>query len=71
MNNLKTLLVELDLSFSNVLCTTIYLIDYKDFEAINAAYARNLREPFLVRRRVQVVALPLGARVQIDTVVGL
>ncbi|MDD0857300.1 Rid family hydrolase [Arthrobacter alpinus] len=70
MNNLKTLLGELSLSLSNVLRTTIYLTDYKDFEVINAGYAKHLREPFPVRTTVQVAALPLGAKVQIDTVVG-
>jgi 2-iminobutanoate/2-iminopropanoate deaminase len=38
---------------------------------INASYAKHLREPFPVRTTVQVAALPLGAKVQIDTVVGL
>lgn len=70
MNNLQTLLGELSLGLSNVLRTTIYLTDYEDFEAINAAYARHLREPFPVRTTIQVAALPLGAKVQIDTVVG-
>lgn len=70
MNNLKTLLGELSLGLSNVLRTTIYLTDYEDFEAINATYARHLRDPFPVRTTIQVAALPLGAKVQIDTVVG-
>lgn len=71
MNNLKTLLDELSLSLSNVLRTTIYLTDYSDFEVINGVYAKHLREPFPVRTTIQVAALPLGAKVQIDTVVGL
>jgi 2-iminobutanoate/2-iminopropanoate deaminase len=70
MNNLKTLLGELGLGLSNILRTTIYLTDYIDFEAVNAVYARHLHEPFPVRTTVQVAALPLGAKVQIDTVVG-
>lgn len=71
MINLKTLLGELSLNLSDVLRATIYLTDYKDFEVINAVYAKHLREPFPVRTTVQVAALPLGAKVQIDTVVGL
>ncbi|OIH82457.1 hypothetical protein BLJ79_19810 [Arthrobacter sp. UCD-GKA] len=70
MNKLKTLLGELGLGLSNILRTTIYLTDYIDFEAVNAVYARHLHEPFPVRTTVQVAALPLGAKVQIDTVVG-
>ncbi|MGO2051879.1 RidA family protein [Glutamicibacter sp. 287] len=69
MNNLNALLGELGLSLSNVLRATIYLTDYKDFDAINTIYAKHLREPFPVRTTLQVVALPLGAKVQIDAVV--
>lgn len=71
MANLETLLHELGLSLSALLRTTIYLTDYKDFEAINTVYAHHLREPFPVRTTIQVAALPLGAKVQIDTVLAL
>nr|WP_301280191.1 RidA family protein [Kocuria marina] len=71
MSNLQTLLDDLELNSSNVLRTTIYLTDYKDFDTINAIYAEHLSEPFPVRTTVQVAALPLGAKVQIDTVIGL
>lgn len=71
MDNLTTLLDELNLSLSNVLRTTIYLTDYKDFKVINDAYANHLREPFPARTTIQVAALPLGAKVQIDAVVAL
>ena len=71
MTNLTTLLDELNLSLSNLLRTTIYLTDYQDFEVINAVYANHFYEPFPVRTTVQVAALPLGAKVQIDTVVRL
>ncbi|MHC6220096.1 RidA family protein [Arthrobacter sp. MMS24-S77] len=71
MDNLKTLLEELDLGFSDLVRTTIYLTDYKDFDVINSVYARHLTEPFPVRTTIQVAALPLGAKVQIDTVVAV
>lgn len=71
MGNLQTLLGELGLSFADLLRTTIYLTDYQDFEAINSVYARSVPEPFPVRSTVQVAALPLGAKVQIETVVAL
>lgn len=71
MSNLETLLDDLKLDPSHVLRTTIYLTDYKDFETINAVYAEYLHEPYPVRTTVQVAALPLGAKVQIDTVIAL
>ena len=70
MTNLETLLGELDLDFSNLLRTTIYLTDYKDFGTINATYAKHLNEPYPVRTTIQVAARPLGAKVQIDTIIG-
>lgn len=71
MNNLKTLFEELGLNLSDLIRTTIYLTDYEDFEVINAVYASHLHEPFPVRTTIQVAALPLGAKVQIDTVIAL
>jgi 2-iminobutanoate/2-iminopropanoate deaminase len=71
MDNLETLLDELGLGLSDLVRTTLYLTDYKDFEVINAVYARHLSEPFPVRTTIQVAALPLGAKVQIDAVVAL
>ncbi|MGP5049666.1 RidA family protein [Glutamicibacter ardleyensis] len=71
MKNLETLLGEIELNTSNLLRTTIYLTDYKDFAAINAVYAKHLEAPYPVRTTIQVAALPLGAKVQIDTVLRL
>jgi 2-iminobutanoate/2-iminopropanoate deaminase len=71
MDNLETLLQELGLGLADLLRTTLYLVDYQDFEAINGAYSQSLTGPFPVRTTVQVAALPLGAKVQIDSVVRL
>ena len=71
MTNLETLLEERGLGLSNLIRTTIYLTNYDDFEAINSAYANRLSQPFPVRTTVQVTASPLGAKVQIDSVVAL
>lgn len=71
MKNLETLLGEIELNTSDLLRTTIYLTDYKDFAAINAVYAKRLEAPYPVRTTIQVAALPLGAKVQIDTVLRL
>lgn len=71
MNNLRTLLEELDLSLSDLVRVTIYLTDYSDFATINAVYASYMDEPFPARTTVQVAALPLGAKVQIDAVIAL
>lgn len=71
ITNLETLLEELGLGFADLLRTTVYLTDYRDFEAINSVYADRLSEPYPARTTVQVAALPLDAKVQIDAVVSL
>lgn len=71
LSNLGTLLEEQGLGFASVVKTTVYLTDYADFEAINTVYARVFAQPFPARTTVQVAALPLGAKVQIDAVAAL
>ena len=71
ITNLQILLDEQGLTLKNLLRTTIYLLDYQDFEAINGVYSRRLPEPYPVRTTFQVAALPLGAKVQIDAVVAV
>jgi len=71
LENLATLLDEVGLDFSNIVKTTIYLINYEDFEAINEVYAQYFHEPYPARTTIAAAALPLGAKVQIDAVVDL
>lgn len=68
--NLEILLNEQGLTLEDVLRTTVYLTDYGDFAAINEVYARHFHEPYPARITAQVAALPLGAKVQIDSVVA-
>lgn len=70
LTNLQILLDEQGLTLKDLLRTTMYLTDYRDFDAINAVYASRLSEPYPVRSTIQVAALPLGAKVQIDAVVA-
>lgn len=70
MDNLGVLLSENSLDWSDVLRTTVYLTSYDDFAVINDEYARWMDGPYPARTTVQVAGLPLGASVQIDTVVS-
>ena len=56
-------------TFDKVLKTTIFLTDIKDFAAVNSVYARFFdHAKFPARTTVQVAALPLGARVEIECI---
>lgn len=69
MRNLNAVLNAANSDFSRVVKATIYLVDLGDFKVVNEAYASyfaNTTPP--ARATVQVAALPLGARVEIDAV---
>jgi 2-iminobutanoate/2-iminopropanoate deaminase len=65
-DNLETALQEAGLSLADLVVTRLYLLDYADFDTINAVYRERLSAPFPARTTLQVAALPLGARFQID-----
>jgi len=53
---------------SDVVRTTIYLVDMNDFGVVNEVYGRYFDQPFPARATVEVKGLPRGARVEIDAV---
>lgn len=68
LENLGSVLAAAGSGFERVLKTTVYLIDMKEFAAVNAVYARYFGDSRPARATVQVSALPKGARVEIDAV---
>lgn len=67
--NLKTLLRAADKSFADVLRVGVYLTDLKRYPEVNEVYARHFVAPYPARTTIAVVALPLGAAVEIDMIV--
>lgn len=68
MENLRVVLAEGGLDFSDVVQTRICLVDLADFDAVNAVYGEYVNEPYPARATVQVAGLPKGARVEIEMV---
>jgi len=68
MENLAEVLKAAGLTFDHVVKTTIYLVDFADFDAVNEVYGRRFRRVLPARATVQVAALPKGARVEIDAI---
>ena len=66
--NIRTVLGEMDLSMADVLKTTVFLTDLNDFGAVNEIYAACFGPDFPARSCVQVSALPMGARVEVEAV---
>ena len=68
LDNLAAVLEAAGCGFSDVVKTTIYLVDLGDFQAVNATYAKRFVAAPPARATVQVAALPKGARVEIDAI---
>jgi 2-iminobutanoate/2-iminopropanoate deaminase len=66
IRNLAAVLAEGDASLSDVVKTTVFLVDMADFRAMNEVYARHFIDPKPARSTVAVRDLPLGARVEIE-----
>lgn len=69
MKNLEAILTEADLSFSNVVKSSIFITDMNDFATINAAYGEYFEERTApARETIQVSKLPLGVDVEISMI---
>jgi 2-iminobutanoate/2-iminopropanoate deaminase len=68
LENLKAGLNAAGYDFGHLVKTTVFLTDMADFPAMNEVYATYMVEPFPARSTIQVAALPLGARVEIEAI---
>lgn len=68
MNNLKAILTEAGMDFSNILKTSIFLMDMGQFAVVNEVYARYFTDNYPARETVQVAGLPRGVQVEISVI---
>jgi 2-iminobutanoate/2-iminopropanoate deaminase len=69
MKNIERILQSTGLDFSNVVKSTVYLTDMKDFPAMNEIYKSYFKNgQYPARETVQVLGLARGARVEISVV---
>ncbi len=68
MKNIKAIVTAAGFTMEQVVRCGIFVTDLADFAAINEVYATFFQGDFPARATVQVAALPLGARVEIDAV---
>ena len=69
LQNLKAVLQEAGAEPSDVVRTTVYLVDLEDFQAVNTIYAEMFGDGVSpARASDQVAALPKGSRVEIDCI---
>ena len=68
LNNMSAVLEAAGASLSDVVKTTVFLVDLADFPAFNATYASFFTTAPPARSTVQVAALPKGARVEVEAI---
>jgi 2-iminobutanoate/2-iminopropanoate deaminase len=68
MENITAVLKAGNLTFDNVVKTTIFLIDFADFQTVNEIYGSYFKKDPPARSTVQVAALPKNARVEIEVI---
>ncbi len=68
LENVKTILDDQKLSFSNVVKSTVFLTNLADFAGMNEIYAKYFTSDFPARSTIQVAALPKGAIVEIEVI---
>lgn len=69
MKNLKAILSAADMSFNDVIKSSIFVTDMNDFSAVNEVYGKYFSGGhFPARETVQVAALPKGVHVEISMI---
>ncbi len=69
LDNLSTLLADIGSDLQAVVKTTVFLADMAEFAAFNEVYAEYFPTDPPARSTVQVAALPLGARIEVEAIV--
>jgi 2-iminobutanoate/2-iminopropanoate deaminase len=68
LENLRAVLTSAGSDLSQVVKTTVFLVDMADFTAMNEVYSRVFGNHRPARSTVAVAALPRGARVEIEVI---
>ena len=71
LQNLKVILAEAGMDFSNIVKTTIFLSDMDLFSQVNEIYAKYFDGDFPARETVAVKGLPKNAHVEISVIAAI
>ncbi len=71
MHNIQAIVEAAGATMDQVVRCTIFAVDLAEFGSINKAYGDFFSDAYPARATVQVAALPLGARVEIDAIAAL
>lgn len=68
MSNIGAVLKSAQLNYDNIIKTTIFLTDMKDFSAVNEIYSQYFGKQPPARSCVAVAGLPKGVKVEIEVI---
>jgi 2-iminobutanoate/2-iminopropanoate deaminase len=68
LQNVRAILTDQELKFSNVVKSTVFLTNLADFAGMNEVYSKYFTADFPARSTIQVAALPKGANVEIEVI---
>lgn len=68
LQNVKAILDDQQLTFANVVKSTVFLTDLANFAGMNEIYAKYFTGDFPARSTIQVAALPKAASVEIEVI---
>lgn len=71
MENIKAILTEAGINFSNVIKSSIFLKDMNNFALVNEVYGAYFTSDFPARETVEVSKLPLDVNVEISIIAGV
>ncbi|RKX26592.1 MAG: regulator, partial [Candidatus Zixiibacteriota bacterium] len=66
--NLKAVLTAAGADLTNVVKTTVFLVDMNDFAAVNEVYAKHFTGDLPARAAIEVSRLPKDVRVEIQAI---
>ena len=70
LTNLAAVVEAAGKTLDDVVRVGVYLTDITDFAAVNSVYAKFFTAPYPARTAIAVAALPLGAAVEMDAIIG-
>jgi 2-iminobutanoate/2-iminopropanoate deaminase len=68
MKNLQAILEEADMSFEDVIKTSIFISNMDDFTIINSVYENYFQTKFPARETIEVARLPMDVHVEISMI---
>jgi 2-iminobutanoate/2-iminopropanoate deaminase len=68
LENIRAILEDQALGFTDVIKATVFLTNLGDFARMNEVYNRFFTSDFPARSTIQVAALPRGASIEIEVI---